>query len=85
MKTRRNQPESTPRGRFRCTSVERLATTFISGRRTIGFTIPLPPGVLARLLARKTRHSRPKSSGLTSQSPMHVPHARWISRLKSRP
>ena len=85
MKTRRNQPESTPHGRFRCTPVERLATTFTNGRRTTGFTILLPAGVLARLLARKKRHSRPKSGGLTSQRPMHVPHARWISRLKSRP
>jgi len=84
MRPSRNQPENTPCGRFRCTPVERLATTFTSGRRAIGFTTPLPPGVLARLLAQKQRLLRPKSDGLVNQRRPHVPHARWISRLKSR-
>ena len=69
MKTRRNQPENTPRGRFRVTPGERPATTFIGGRHAIRFTTALPPGVLARLLARKNRHARLQTTGLKTQRP----------------
>jgi len=85
MKTRRNQPESTPRGRFRVTPDERQATMFIGGRHATRFTTALPPGILARLLARKNRLTRPQTSGLVSQRPLPGPHARQILRLKSRP
>ena len=63
MKTRRNLPVNTPRGRCRCTSVERSATAFAMGRCTTRFTICLPPGVLARLLARKSRLVHLKTNG----------------------
>jgi len=84
MRPRRNQPENTPHGRFRCTPVERPATTFISGRRTIGFTTVLPAGVLARLLARKKRLMRLKTNGLTGQGTFYRPTVRLISQLKYR-
>jgi len=85
MSSRRNQPENNPCGRFRCTPVERPATTFFSGRRTIGFTTALPAGVLARLLARKNSLKRLKTNGLTGQGLFHSPTDRRIFRLKSRP
>ena len=85
MRPSRNQPESTPRSRFCCTPVERLATTFINGRRTSRFITALPPGVLARLLARKKRLLRLKINDLTGQGTFSWPAHRQISRLKSRP
>ena len=84
MKTRRNQPESTPHGRFRCTPVERLATTFTNGRRTTGFITALPAGVLARLLARKKRSMCLKVNDLTGQGTFYRPTVRLISQLKYR-
>ena len=84
MKARQNQPESAPRGSFRCTPVECSATTVVDGRRTIRFAASVPLGVLAVLPVRKNRLLRPKFNGLGSQRRLHVPHARRISPLKSR-
>ncbi len=84
MSSRRNQPENNPCGRFRCTPVERPATTFFSGRRTIGFTTALPAGVLARLLARKNRLVRLKTNGLTGLRLVQLPTDRRIYPLKFR-
>ena len=84
MRPSRNQPENTPRGRFRCTPAERLATTFISGRRTTGFISALPAGVLARLLARKKRSMCLKVNDLTGQGTSNRPIVRLISQLKYR-
>ena len=84
MKTRRNQPESTPHGRSRCTSVERLATTFINGRCASRFITALPSGVLARLLARKNRLMRLQINDLTGPRPFRRLADRQISRLKYR-
>ena len=84
MRPSRNQPESTPRSRFCCTPVERLATTFINGRRTSRFITALPPGVLARLLARKKRSMCLKVNDLTGQGTSNRPIVRLISQLKYR-
>jgi len=72
MRPRQNQPESTPCGRFRSTPVERQATAFINGWRATRFTSPLPPGVLARLLARKNRLLRLKTKVLPGQRLFHL-------------
>ena len=84
MRPRRNQPENTPHGRCRCTPAERQATTFTSGRRTARFTIALPAGVLARLLAQKNRLMRLKVNDLTGQGAFNRPTVRLISQLKYR-
>ncbi len=85
MKARQNQPENTPRGSSRCPFGKRQATTFVRGRHPIRFNTALPPGILARLLARKNRLERPKAERLTSRRLVHVTHARRISWLKYRP
>ena len=86
MKARRNQPENTPRGGIRCTLGKRQATTFAMRKHTIRFTTALlPPGILARLLARKNRLERLKTSSLMSPRLVRLPQIRRFSWLKSRP
>ena len=85
MKVRRNQPENTPRGNRRCILGGRKATTFTIGKHAMRFATALPPGVLARLLARKKRLERPKTTDLTSQRLVQTPDNRRFSWLKYRP
>ena len=83
MKARQNQPESTPRGSFRCTPVECSATTVVDARRKIRVATSVPRGVWPCSLSEKL----PVISGIPwSGKPerLHVPHARRISPLKSR-
>lgn len=73
MKLRRNLPVNTPRGRHHCASAERAATTFIHRRTVIRSITVLPPGVLARLLARKNGLLRRKIQAAISLRQMGLP------------
>ena len=82
MQFRHNQPIKTPGDRHFCASRDRLATALAGGQRQTKFVTPLPPGVLMRLLAHKTRLSRPAIAGPNVGGRQVLPNARPISRLK---
>ena len=85
MKLRRNQPATTLRGSYHFAPCERPATASARGRCATRHPLSLPPGLLARLLARKNRLKMFKINALDQSKAVSSPDYRRISRLKFRP